>query len=132
MRLKLKEDPKEWRNFILIACAMLDILAVLLYRKHTVGARGLATLAATSLLFAALAFIFPARFRPVYRCGMTFSFRMGQVLQTVLLTFIYLVVFAPLALVLRASGKDLLELRKRERESYWKEARKPGSFEQQF
>ena len=51
----------------------------------------------------------------------------------VILGAFYILAVTPLGLLLRLSGKDLLDMRRdKSRVSYWKEARKRGKLEQQF
>src|SRR5438105_3813049 len=108
MQLKLKEDPKEWRNFALLSAVMLLALALLLFGRKKIRPPALEVMAAIAVATAILALRSPGLFRPVYRLGLTVSFRIGQVMQALLLTLVYFLVVLPLALVLRISGKDLL------------------------
>ena len=132
MKLKLKEDPKEWRNLTLIFCVALLVVCALAAR------RGLSReIVASGCAFAALvglvAIWYPPAFRGFYRGVMGVSFRLGQVMGKVMLGAIYLLVVTPLGWALRVAGKDLLEIRSgKEKASYWKQARRTGDFEKQF
>jgi hypothetical protein len=132
MRLKLKEDPREWRNFALALCAMLLLLCCFALRRGLLSVRGLGILAALLFTAGALAWIFPVWFRTVYRVGMTVFFRVGQLVQLILLSLIYCLCVVPLSLGLRLFRKDLLQIRKNSRTSYWKEARPPGPLDKLF
>ena len=74
----------------------------------------------------------PRWFRGFYRVGMTANFRVGQALGWVWLTLFFLVVLTPLGLLLRAFGKDLLSMKRRKTDTYWRAARPPGGFDRQF
>jgi len=124
MKLRLKEDPREWRKFgLVMACAMALLGGWLRYRnlwEDTTLALWLATWMAALIA----GWLRPRWIRPVYRAAMTASHHVGQVMGRVLLTIIYFLVLAPLGLILRLSGKDLLQLRREPgRESYWEKAR---------
>jgi hypothetical protein len=133
MRLKLKENPREWRNFAFLCSALFLVLtAVFYFRGFLPGpvAFSLVTLAALSLVTAAL---HPRLFRPLYRCMMRVSFRIGQTLGKVILGAVYLFVVTPLGLLLRLTGKDLLELKRSPHKStYWKPAKPAGRLEDLF
>lgn len=133
MKLKLKEEPKEWRNFVLVWCVAILLVTWLLVRKGWAPDVGLKLAGVLAALAASAAAVRPQLFRGLYRAGMTASFHVGQVMGRVILTVIFILVVTPMGLLLRAIGKDLLELKRDPRkESYWKPARKIGAFEQQF
>jgi hypothetical protein len=132
MKPKLKEDPKEWRKFVWAGCAVLLVISGLAYRRQRIALRPFEWITGFSLGLALIGAVAPRLFRGLYRMAMTISFHVGQVMQRVLLGFVYFLVVLPLALFLRATGKDLLALRKGSASSFWKPARKSGSFDQQF
>lgn len=132
MKLKLKEDPKEWRNFTLIFCAVVLVACALAARR---GASRQVVVSGCGLgaIVGLLAIWYPPAFRGFYRGAMAISFRIGQVMGKVILGAVYLLVVTPLGLALRVAGKDPLEIRPgKEKASYWKEARQAGDFERQF
>src|SRR5262245_54677828 len=100
MRLKLKEDPKEWRNFALICCAMLLILSGLANWRGVISGTPVALAAAALSVIAVLAIAKPRIFRPFYRLSMAISFQVGQALGKVILGTIYILVITPLGLAL--------------------------------
>jgi hypothetical protein len=134
MKLKLKEDPREWQKFTGVIGILLIVVAFGLHRRHVVpvtlvyGAIGIA------ILLIAASLVWPRVFRPLYRGGMTASFHVGQAMSRVLLTVIFFIVVTPLGILLRLSGKDLLNLRWRAPgvTSHWREARNAKNFEDQF
>jgi hypothetical protein len=133
MKLKLKDEPKEWRNFVLVWCAAVSLVTWLLVRKGWAPDQGLKLVGILAALAAAAAVVRPQMFRWLYRAGMTLSFHVGQVMGRVILTVVFFLVVTPMGLLLRLMGKDLLELKRDPaKRSYWKPARKMGSFEQQF
>jgi hypothetical protein len=132
MRLVLKEEPREWRNFAWAGCGAAVLLAGVLVWRKVLPQAGFVLVCSVAGLIAVLAGFAPRLFRPAYRAGMKISFRMGLVMQTILLTLIYIFVLAPLALLLRVLRKDPLGVRRSDANSFWKEARKPGTLDQQF
>lgn len=133
MRLRLKEDPKEWRRFALVASAVLALISALACR------RGLLPFAVWLWVLAAIAScllaasVWPRLARPVYRLAMTVSFHLGQVVGRVLLALVFFLVVTPLGWALRLTGKDLLHLRRQaENETYWHPAPPPGSLDRSF
>jgi hypothetical protein len=136
MRLRLKEDLREWRKFAWALSGALAVLSgVVSWRRHDFGAPG-AGLLAVALVVLVLGSLFPRLFRPVYRVAMRFSHAMGQVMGRVMLTVMFLFFITPLGWLLRLSGKKLLAagMRKPERRehSYWVPARKAGPLERLF
>ena len=132
MKLKLKEEPREWLKFTAVMAVVAGVVAVLLHRRKVIGIEALTgTAIAMALAMCACAYR-PRWFRGFYRVGMTVSFRVGQALGWIWLTIFFLLVLTPLGLLLRATGKDLLAMKRRKTDTYWRAARPPGGFDRQF
>ena len=133
MKLKLKEEPREWLKFTGVMALAGAIVAFALHRKHVIPREAfIATLFALVVALAICA-VRPRWFRGFYRAGMTASWHVGQVMGGVLLTILFLLLVTPLGLLLRLMGKDLLELKRRpDAASYWRVAKKPGPLDRQF
>ena len=133
MKLKLKEEPREWLKFTGVMALAGAIVAFALLRKHVVSREvfiGVMSGLAVALVVCAAR---PRWFRSFYRAGMTASWHVGQVMGGVLLTILFLLLVTPLGLLLRLMGKDLLELKRLpEATSYWRVAKKPGPLDRQF
>jgi len=132
VKLKLKEEPKEWLKFTAVMAALAVLLSVLLCRRKVIGVEALSGIAIAVVLALCVCALRPRWFRGFYRAGMTASFRVGQALGWVWLTLLFLLVLTPLGLLLRAFGKDLLAMKRREADTYWRPARPPGGFDRQF
>ena len=132
MKLKLREEPREWLKFTAVMAAVAVAVAVLLHRRNVIGIETLAGIAITIAMVVCACAIQPRWFRVFYRAGMTASFRVGQALGWVWLTLFFLLVLTPLGLLLRAFGKDLLAMKRRKTNTYWRAARPPGGFDRQF
>jgi hypothetical protein len=67
----------------------------------------------------------PERIRPVYSGLLVLTIPIGRVVSFALLAVLFYGVFTPLGLLFRLFGRDALDRRRRERETYW--AAKPMS-----
>ena len=127
MRLKLKENPREWLKFTAVMALMVSVLSFVAYRRafpFVVGCAVLALLICTAR---------PRWFRGFYRAGMTVTFHIGQVIGRILLTVFFLAVVTPLGLLLRLFGKDLLQLKRPAgAASYWRPAKTANQFDRMF
>jgi hypothetical protein len=129
MRLKLKENPREWRKFTLVWSLAACLLYFLAYRRgHPFSPKFLYAVAA----FFLVGMFLPVAMRLPYRLIMTASFQVGKVLGKVLLSVFFLVILTPLALLLRAAGKDLLQVKKTSRDSYWEKATAESAHDRMF
>lgn len=133
MKLRLKEEPKEWLKFTAaLAVVAGAIVAMSRYRGWIPGPVAAALLGALAVLLAC-GLARPRLVRPLYRAGMTVSFCVGQVVGRILLALIFISVLTPMGLALRLFGKDLLRLRRRPGSaSYWRAARPGGPLDRQF
>lgn len=133
MQPKLKENPREWLKFTAVMATMGIALAALLWRRHLLVTPGFATVASAMVLVVLTCAVRPRLFRGFYRVGMTASFHVGQVMGRILLSMVFIVVVTPLGLLLRLTGKDLLQLRRdRNATTFWRKARPAGPLERQF
>jgi hypothetical protein len=133
MRLRLKENPREWQKFTVATVVLLTGVAALLWKRQLISLA--AFIAAFALLGVALlaCLVCPRWFRPFYRAGMTVSLGIGHVLGLVLLTVLFLCVLTPLACIVRLLGRDLLKLKKPPRAStYWQPASPSEQFDREF
>ena len=133
MKLTLKEDPKEWVKFAAVMATVVGVVAWMLQRRGLFGREILSGLLGVLLLAVLIGALRPRWLRGFYRQGMTVSWHVGQVFGRVWLTVFFLFVLTPMGLFLRCLGKDLLQLKRpRNTSSYWRTAKPPGPFDQQF
>ncbi len=133
MRLKLKEDPKEWRKFALTGCVVALLLGSFAWWRGNVSSGGFSSIAGGLALVAGAACWRAQWFRSPYRAAMTVSFRIGQVVGKVLLAVFFLFVLTPMALIMRMLGQDVLKLRHGQAATtYWQTVKKGGGFDRQF
>ena len=133
MKPRLKEDPREWRKFALLCCGMVLVLSSIGLIKKWIGPRSYSLAFTLVTIAVVLAMVRPESFRGFYRGAMTVSFHIGQVMGKVILGLFYVLAVTPLGILLRLTGKDLLEIRRdKARATYWKNARRRGKLDQQF
>ena len=113
-------DSKALRKFglvVIIGCAIIGLTFQFVLEKDTVakvvfiagGAIGLPALTGTKVAL------------PDYFAWMGFAFVMGNIMSRVLLTMVYLGLFAPMGLAMRLTGRDSLLLKKRGSSTYWRD-----------
>lgn len=133
MKLKLKEDPKEWFKFTIVMVLVVVVITALLIRSKLLPPIALVFVGVFLHFVLMACWVRPYWFRGFYRGGMTVSFRIGQVLGFVWLSIFYLLILTPLGLLLRLAGKDLLALKRvKSLTTYWREAKPPGPFDRMF
>ena len=133
MKLKLKEEPKEWRKAAWMSALGLALLSSLLRWRRVlpVAAWGLILCGLAALAVAAAAR--PRWFRGYYRFSAKLGFALSQAAGRAVLAVLFFLVVTPLGLILRMLGKDPLRLRRPVgAESYWSEVRKKTSLDQMF
>lgn len=120
MKPPFKDEPREWRRFMLQFSALGVLLALVLRWRAVVTTPQLVVVAAGLALLAAVAVARPRWFRLFHRCSMAVSAWLGERMGRVVLTLLFLLVFTPLGLLFRLFGHDPLALRRAERAgSYW-------------
>ena len=120
LREELKNLPstrRDWRSFGLTMAAALLAAAIVLWWKER---SYFLNLVYPALLFGVLAVFAPSWLRPLQRVWMALAVVIGFVMNRVILTVVYIVLFTPAAVLLRVFGKDLLHERwDKTAESYW-------------
>jgi hypothetical protein len=133
MKLKLKEEPKEWRKAVWMSALGLALMSSLMLWRRVLP---LAAWGVILCLLAALAVAAawrPRWFRGYYRFSSRLGFALSQVAGYAVLALLFFIVVTPLGLVLRMLGQDPLRLRRRAgTESYWSEVRRKTSLDRLF
>ena len=133
MKVRLKEDPKEWRKSALLTALALAVLSSVLRWRGILSAptwrMALLVLALVSLA----AWFFPRCFRGYYRASTRFGFWLSLVLARIILSVIFFVVITPLGWILRLSGKDALRLKRPlSAATYWSPAQPNSPLDRLF
>ena len=132
MKIRFKEDPREWRKSVWLTTLGLALVSSgLTYRGLLLVDAWLAILGALGLTAAAAA-IRPAWFRGYYRVSLRAGVVLSHVVASVFLSLFFLLFLTPLGLLMRLSGKDLLHLKRRNPDSYWTETRQAGPLDRLF
>jgi hypothetical protein len=133
MKLKLKEEPKEWRKAAWMSALGLALLSSLLRWRRVLP---VATWWLVLCLLAALAMaaaLRPRWFRAYYRFSAKLGFGLSQMAGRALLALLFFIIVTPLGLVLRMLGQDPLRLRRPVgAQSYWSEVRPTSSLDRLY
>jgi hypothetical protein len=133
MRLRLKENPREWQKFTAAICMACGVAATLCWRRHVLGQTAYLLVLALPLTVLLTCLVRPRWYRGFYRGGMTVSFTIGQAMGQVLLALLFLFALTPLAIVLRLLGKDPLKIKRDiHAATYWQAARPGDEFDREF
>jgi hypothetical protein len=133
MKLKLKEEPKEWRKAAWMSALGLALMSSLLRWRRVLPVGGWALVLCWLAALAVAAALRPRWFRGYYRFSAKLGFAISQTAGRVVLAFFFFLIITPLGLVLRMLGKDPLRLRRPAgAESYWSEVRQQSSLERLF
>jgi hypothetical protein len=112
----LAPGKKDLRNLGLVFLAALSIIGGLLLWKgrgsgpYWIGA---------GLLFGLWGLVWPAGLKPVYKVWMSLAVVLGFFVSRLLLAIIFYLVVTPIGLIMRLLGKDLLDIKLKDRDSYW-------------
>jgi len=133
MRLKLKEQPREWQKFTAAMAVALGVVAVLFRKRQIIPPMVLAVVLTLLALALLLCLVRPRWFRPFYRAGMTLSWAIGRVMSTILLALFFLCVLTPVGLAARLLGKDWLKTKRNPlATTYWLPAKSNNQFDREF
>jgi len=131
--LRLKEKPSEWQKFVAVMGVAANLPAWLAWWRGKIPLTIPVTVASITLAVLLLALIQPRWFRGFYRGGMTVSFHIGQVIGKVMLTLFFFIAVTPLGLLLRLTGKDLLQLKTNPTDkTWWRPAKNSREFDRMF
>lgn len=109
-------DSRELRKLGLTFLLVLGLVGGLLVWKGRLAGPYLLGGAA---LFGLWGLIWPSGLGPIFRLWMSLAIVLGFIVSRLLLTALFFLVITPIGLVLKLSGKDLLDMRIGDRDSYW-------------
>jgi hypothetical protein len=133
MKLKLKEDAKEWRKAIWMGALGMGVFSSLMRWRGVVAPRTWLCLLGGLGCLAVAAAARPRWFRGYYRFTTKLGFGLSQLAGQAVLALFFFIIVIPLGAGLRILGKDPLRLRRPSAgESYWSRAREQSSFERLF
>ena len=124
MKLKFKEDPKEWRKQALLTALGLAILSSVLHWRHVLSAQVWLIILGVLTVGALCALVKPSWFRGYYRFSMRLGFVVSQFIGRAVLLVFFLLIVTPMGWLLRLAGKDALQLKRpRDSRTYWHRAK---------
>ena len=119
VRINKNPSARDLNWFGALFAGFFGLLGLLSWRKSGMGPATEA-LFIVAVLVPLVYYAIPAIRRPFFLLWMYVAFPIGFVLSHVILVVIYFLVFTPVAVILRLSGKDPLERRfDPQRKSYW-------------
>lgn len=130
----IKSGRRELREFGVVIGAVLIILGdISLARGRALSPYLLAAGAASAFL----GFVLPAALKPLQKIWMGLGIVLGFFVNRIVLLVLFYVVVAPIGIVMKALGKDILDERiDKNRRSYWHERQGPAnpkeSYENQY
>jgi hypothetical protein len=120
MRIRLKEEPKEWRKTAWLTALGVVMVSTLLRWRHVLSSQSWVVVLAAAAVAALLAWVSPRLFRGYYRASMWLGFYLSLIGGRIVLGIFFILFLTPLGLVLRFAGKDLLRLRRQPNaKTYW-------------
>jgi hypothetical protein len=131
---KISSTPKDLREFGLTVGAVFGILsAIFIWREKSYWIY--TCIASAVLILPAL--LIPCMLKPAHKTWMTLAILMGSVVTPIVLGVLFFVAITPFGLLMKITGKDLLDLKfEKDKPSYWKpkQTRKfsPEDYEKQF
>jgi hypothetical protein len=133
MKLRLTEDPKDWRKAAWQGAGGLAVMSTLLrWRRILPNGVWLAALAVLALV-AVCAWWRPAWFRGYYRFTSRLGFGLAQLLARIVLAAVFVLAVVPLGWALRIFGKDPLQLKLRaDARTFWRPAEKSTPLDRLF
>ena len=131
--MNLKDEPKEWRKSALLSVLGLALLTSLLRWRHALGNRAWLIILSALALVAICAVLWPRLFRGYHLLSMRLGFVVSRVLGRILLILFFVFILTPLGWILRAMGKDLLQLKPRpDAATYWEPAKEQSPLDRLF
>jgi hypothetical protein len=133
MKLKFKENPREWCKQALLTALGLAIFSSLLRWRHLLATPSWLIVLGVLVGLAIGSLMKPRWFRGYYRFSMRLGFALSQFIGRAVLLIMFFVIVTPMAWLLRVLGKDSLQ-RKRHRDdtTYWHPSKPSGSLDRLF
>ena len=133
MRLRFKEDPKEWRKATLSGLIGPTVIMGILRWRGVISNPVLTAALALVAMVALCALVRPRWFRGYYRFMTRLGFHTARVLGGVVLVGVFFLILTPFGWLMRLFGKDLLRLKSpRDKQTFWQSARQDGSLDNLF
>jgi len=131
---KIESSKKKLREFGLLVGGVLCALGILLWWR---GRGTFPYFLTPGILLVITGAVIPVILKPIQKAWMTLAILMGWVMTRVLLSVLFFLAITPIGLILRLTGKDILDQKlEPKKQSYWKirpqTPRVPSDYEKQF
>lgn len=126
-------DRKQLRQFAIISLVGFGVVGAIFRWRFGLEATSLVLWAAGVLTFLA-GMVLPAAVLPVYTLLMAVTMPIGWLVSNVLLRLLYYGVFTPFGFVMKALGRDPLQLKRPSAGTYWlkhRQRKDPSSYYRQ-
>jgi len=133
VEINWRPNRKQLQNFGIIALVASAIICLLLYLLKGIAIQWALTIFAAGLIIFLGSMISLRLTRMIYVCLVAVTFPIGLVVSFVLLAAFYFLLLAPLGLLFRLTGRDVLR-RKFDptAESYWQQRKPPERSERYY
>ena len=133
MKLRLKEEPREWRKSVLLSALGAALLCSVLRWRHVMAPGTWVVTLAVLAVVALLACLRPRWFRGYYRVSARLGFWSSQIVAGVVLVLVFALLVTPLGLVFRLMGKDSLRLKRpHNADTYWQTSKESSPLDRSF
>lgn len=121
---------REARKTALVVAMVVTLVAAFLWYRGRETAPIIAL--SIALILVVIGLFVPKLAKLFHRVWMTLAFALGYVNSRILLTLIYFLLFVPYRVVSRLFGRDPLQIRQKESESYWHRREATRQTKEQF
>tara|TARA_B100000401_G_C52654889_1_gene647285 strand:+ start:134 stop:544 length:411 start_codon:yes stop_codon:yes gene_type:complete len=112
----IKTTKKDLKSFGIIFGIIFFITAAYLFSKNN----EIYTISIYSgLFFAIIALIIPSFLKPIYIVWMVFGLLLGWLMTRIILGLLFYIIITPIAILVKILGKDFLDLKNVNKNSYW-------------
>ncbi len=133
MRLRFKDDPREWRKATWLSLIGPSVILGILRLRGVVSSAVLVDGLALIVLVALCVWVRPRWFRGFYRFTTRLGFYTANVFGKIVLVALFCLILTPFGWLLRLLGKDLLQLKSpRDKQTFWQPARQNDSLDRMF
>lgn len=117
------KSPRALRRYGFVMAGAFGVISAFLWWKSSAATLYVFGIAS---FFAILAVVAPKLLGPVEKVWMAFAEKLSIVMTTLILTIAYYLVITPIGLLLRIMGKDLLNIKKSQKPTFWQPVEQDG------
>ena len=112
----IKSGRKDLKSFGVTTGSILMMIGILLFVKER---DTFIYFFFIGLIFMGLGIIIPAALKPIYKIWMSFAIIIGWVMTRVILSVLFYLIISTIGIFARLVGKDFLNLKSKNNDSYW-------------